>query len=84
MVFHEGMRPPLCAACGRVPDADGNVTGWDVVQFADFSPPDDDRPGGPWPGSDWFCPRHVAAARSAAEGGATLDEARRALAATRD
>lgn len=71
------MRPPCCAVCNRTMADFGTYSSDDfrVVEFSDYQPPEDDRPGGPWPGSDWFCRDHLSAATSAAARGMTLVEA---------
>ncbi|HEV2369419.1 MAG TPA: hypothetical protein VGR90_06055 [Acidimicrobiales bacterium] len=75
------MRPPCCAVCSRTPADFGTYASDDfgVVEFCDFQPPDDDRAGGPWPGSDWFCRDHLSAAASAAAAGMTLAAALAAI-----
>ena len=76
------MRPPLCAVCGSTPsdsDTDERAGSFRVVEFSDYQPPEETIPGGPWPGSDWFCRDHVVGAERAATEGMTLKEALRSL-----
>ena len=67
--------------CGSEPDWSASEPGADyrVVRFADYDPPEDDRSGGPWPGSDWFCGRHAPPAERAASDGLSLQEALESL-----
>jgi hypothetical protein len=65
------VRPPFCSVCGR--DGTFNGSGFRVVEFADYVPLD--LEGGPWPGSDWFCPDHAIAAEELSRQGFTQDQA---------
>ena len=71
------MRPPSCAVCGATsaPPTSSPTRRFEIVRFVDFDPPGDSRPGGPWPGSDWFCPHHAGRAKALAGEGATLSDA---------
>jgi hypothetical protein len=53
------MKPPLCCLCGDDRDPDAGL-----VQFADFEELPEGRPGHPR-GLEWFCSRHLEAARAA-------------------
>ena len=68
------MRPPICALCRR--DFRRLEDGGDLVRFRDQEPLPDGRVGHPR-GVEWFCRRHLAAARELS--GSSLAEALREL-----